>query len=49
MVELRDRRHFRFQFAKTCVEKKRRDRINKSLDELKELMAVTDEVRLPRN
>ncbi|CAF1047648.1 unnamed protein product [Rotaria sp. Silwood1] len=31
------------KFAKTCVEKKRRDRINKSLDELKDLMALTDE------
>ncbi|CAF0808601.1 unnamed protein product [Didymodactylos carnosus] len=31
------------KLAKTCVEKKRRDRINKSLDELKELMALTDE------
>jgi len=28
------------------VEKKRRDRINKSLDELKDLMALTDEVIL---
>jgi len=27
------------------VEKKRRDRINKSLDELKDLMALTDEVK----
>ncbi len=26
------------------MEKKRRDRINKSLDELKDLMALTDEV-----
>lgn len=27
------------------MEKKRRDRINKSLDELKDLMALTDEVK----
>ncbi|CAF3438618.1 unnamed protein product [Rotaria sp. Silwood2] len=31
------------KFAKTCVEKKRRDRINKSLDELKDLIALTDD------
>ncbi|KAI3387976.1 hypothetical protein SNEBB_004403 [Seison nebaliae] len=31
------------KIAKTCVEKKRRDRINRCLDELKELMAVSDE------
>ncbi|CAF1095283.1 unnamed protein product [Rotaria sp. Silwood1] len=34
------------KFVKTCVEKKRRDRINKSLDELKDLIAITnDKVR----
>jgi hypothetical protein len=31
------------KFAKTCVEKKRRDRINRCLDELKDLMSITDE------
>lgn len=31
------------KFAKTCVEKKRRDRINKCLDELKEIMSQTDD------
>jgi hypothetical protein len=31
------------KFAKTCVEKKRRDRINKCLDELKDLMSITDD------
>ena len=31
------------KFAKTCVEKKRRDRINKCLDELKDLMAQSDD------
>ncbi|CAF1346421.1 unnamed protein product [Rotaria sordida] len=31
------------KFAKTCVEKKRRDRINKSLDELKDLIALTED------
>lgn len=31
------------KFAKTCVEKKRRDRINKCLDELKDIMSQTDD------
>lgn len=31
------------KFAKTCVEKKRRDRINKCLDELKEIMSQADD------
>ncbi|CAF2042760.1 unnamed protein product [Rotaria magnacalcarata] len=31
------------KFAKTCVEKKRRDRINKCLEELKDLIALTDD------
>ena len=31
------------KFAKTCVEKKRRDRINKCLDELKDLMSQSDD------
>ena len=31
------------KFAKTCVEKKRRDRINRCLDELKDLMSQADD------
>jgi hypothetical protein len=31
------------KFAKTCVEKKRRDRINRCLEELKDLMSQTDD------
>jgi len=31
------------KFAKTCVEKKRRDRINRCLEELKDLMSQADE------
>lgn len=31
------------KFAKTCVEKKRRDRINRCLDELKDLMSESDD------
>ena len=31
------------KFAKTCVEKKRRDRINKCLDQLKEIMSQADD------
>lgn len=31
------------KLAKTCVEKKRRDRINRCLDELKEIMSQTDD------
>jgi hypothetical protein len=31
------------KFAKTCVEKKRRDRINRCLDELKDLMSQSDD------
>lgn len=31
------------KFAKTCVEKKRRDRINRCLDELKDIMSATDD------
>ena len=31
------------KFAKTCVEKKRRDRINRCLDELKDLMSQSED------